>query len=691
MRSGSWLDRLAPRRSLSLGLVWALMGLRPALAHDDPDAPVPSLRALKVEAPLEVDGVLDEPFWAQAPAATGLIDSRTQQPADQQTAFRVAYTRTHLYVAVECFDDHIERLRASEQREDRSFTGDDWVEVHLEPSHAHRSKYAFFANPLGTRADANEGPSGVFNYGWSADWDLAAKIETNRWVFEMRIPLGVLNYFRRDDQTWGFNLTRQLRRTDVLSFWSFSVTDMYKPRHFGHLTGLDLADSKFDRNWEFTPYMSSRTDFTDDDTDTFVQAGIDVSARFTPSITAALTINPDFGQVEADADSIELRDTERFLPEKRLFFREGDELMRMPHRMYYSRRFGDIDAGLNVSGQEKGFSFSALNVQGNVQSSDDHEYYGNSTVVRVLQNVGERSSLGYFVSDAELAGDHSRAASLDGYLFLADDWRVSYQGAANNQLLDGQAEERWDYLGAASLIYESHPWSFSAGYQAVTEEFNPILGYIPRRDIFGPTFLGQYYRRTQTSWFKELRVTYDTQYFEDHEGDVALRDHNVSSFLLLPNDVGLRGGHSEQYHAPYHNDRTSAGFSLFTTDLWRSLNLGWAGGTFEETDYNEIALAKPLKFWERLPIRWEFVVRYEEQPDGTKDTVWLNQIVFDLFLAKDMWVKGSLQHQNDRVYNLSLIYGWEFYPRTWWYVVFNSVQDDPDSVTSLFTKVTYTF
>lgn len=117
----------------------------------------------------------------------------------------------------------------------------------------------------------------------------------------------------------GGNFTRQQRRTDVLSFWSFSATDMYKPRHFGHLRGLDLSGTEFDRNWEVTPYASGRVDFNGE-TQATIEGGLDVGFRLTPSITTALTLNPDFGQVEADADTIELRDTERFLPERRPFF-----------------------------------------------------------------------------------------------------------------------------------------------------------------------------------------------------------------------------------------------------------------------------------------------------------------------------------------------------------------------------------
>ncbi len=187
---------------------------------------------IKQTRPITVDGVLDEPFWREAEVTSNFIDIRTGQPAEQQTTARVAYTKTHLYIAVECFDDNIEEIHASERREDREFVGDDWVEVHFDPTHTHRSKYAFFSNPLGTKADASEGPSGVFNRGWTAEWELEAKIYEDRWVFEMSIPFSILNYYRKDGQTWGFNFTRMLRRTDTTSFWSYNENQLLQTTLF---------------------------------------------------------------------------------------------------------------------------------------------------------------------------------------------------------------------------------------------------------------------------------------------------------------------------------------------------------------------------------------------------------------------------------------------------------------------------
>jgi hypothetical protein len=110
-------------------------------------------------------------------------------------------------------------------------------------------------------------------------------------------------------------------------------------------------------------------------------------------------------------------------------------------------------------------AFSFLNVQGDVARDDG--YYGNSSVLRVLQNIGQRSTLGYYASGSALEDGYAAAGSLDGYFFLTDDWRVSVQAATSSEELENEAgaqlKDGEDYLGYGSLIYEKYPWSVRPG------------------------------------------------------------------------------------------------------------------------------------------------------------------------------------------------------------------------------------
>ena len=692
MRTEAFKSRV---RLCGVSIITLLAIQRLCIAHDDPNTSVPGLRALKVDSLLVVDGVLDEPFWQETDVATGFIDVRSGEPAAQQTKVRMAYTRSHLYIAVECFDDQMDKVHATEMREDRFFQGDDWVEVHLDPMHGHNSKYAFFSNPLGTRVDGSEGPGGSWSTSWSADWDLAAKIYDDRWVFEMSIPLGVLNYQRADGQTWGLNFTRRLVSADVTSFWSYTETDYFKPQHFGHLMGLDLADSVFDRNLEVTPYVASHVDFNGD-TKTGFETGGDVSFRLTPSVITAWTVNPDFAQVEADADTIELRDTERFLPEKRLFFREGEQLFRPGNEMlYYSRRFTDIEAGARVTGDMRKYKFALIDVQGDTVHDD--RYSGNSTVFRGIRTVGEKSTMGLHLSNSQFEEGYSRILGTDATLYLNDDWRFGYSVAGADDRLageDGQiVKDRADFYGYSSVTYEEYPWQVGVGYRGISEGFDPVLGFIPRRDIFGPSFRSTYYLRSSEKWYKGLFAHFETQYYEDGDHDTSLRDYSAATGVTLKNDLGFEVGYDHDYHRPFQNRRTSFNTIINQSDYWRSMSVGYAVGVFEETEYDELTFGKRLKFIERWPIRYDFVIRFEDQPDGAKDTIWLNRVVFDYFFNDVMWIKSSIQHRSTELHNISVIYGWEFRKDAHVYVVYNNVrnEDGPESGQSVFLKLAYTF
>ncbi len=676
--------------------VWIFLGLMAwaqLTAHETELDDRPTFRGLKTDAPLIVDGILDEPFWQEAEIGTNFMDRRTQQFASQQTFVRIAYSKEDIYIAVEAFDDNIPELHATERREDRYPRGDDFVQIHLEPSHNHRTKYGFFSTPLGTRTDGVEGYSGSsWTFGWSAEWDLEAQILEDRWVFEMRIPYGIMNYSREDDQTWGFNVSRSSPSRDEFSWWSFNPTDSFRPHNFGHLTHMDLSDTTFDRNLEFSPYVSSVFELSGEE-DTNFESGYDLSFRLSPSIITALTFNPDFGQVEADADTIELLDTERFLPERRPFFREGSELLRMEHRLYYTRRFTDIEAGAKVSGEYKDFNFTLLNLEGETVHGGTRD--GNVSVFRALQNIGQKSHLGYYLNNSELDDGHSRVASTDGFFFLTDDFRFEFQASvADDERVreDGTVlKNSTDYLGYASLQYEKYPWFIDLSYDSITDQFDPDLALIFRRNIFGPKLLASYGHDSEESWYKSIWVFFDSALYRNEGDRTVLRDYEFFSEVIFPNDFGITASHEIDFHDPYDNTRTGLGISFNSTDFWELTEIGWARGEFQGTDYSEAILTKHYQPIDQFPVRWEYVARFEALPDGTEQTIWLNRVIADYFFNDDIWIKSSFQHQNDNIHNISVIFGWQIKRDLQWYMVFNSVEDKFFTEDSIFTKFVYTF
>ena len=188
-----------------------------------------------------------------------------------------------------------------------------------------------------------------------------------------------------------------------------------------------------------------------------------------------------------------------------------------------------------------------------------------------------------------------------------------------------------------------------------------------------------------------MDVSFNTQYYQNDDGARVLEDYELSSRVIFHNDVGLNAEHSIDFHAPYDNHRTQAGISFNSTDFSKLTEIAWAGGEFRESDYNEIILGKRYQPTGRFPIRWEYVARFEDLPNGREQTIWLNRVIADYFFTDDMWIKSSLQHQNNDVHNISLIYAWKIKPKLQWYLVFNSVSDPFETDDSVFTKLVYTF
>ncbi len=206
------------------------------------------------------------------------------------------------------------------------------------------------------------------------------------------------------------NFRRIEKGVQESSYWHFPNSQASSPKHYGVLTGLDLASVKVSQKPAYETYVSGSSDLRESHNE--LSTGLDVSMRLSSKMISAFTINPDFGQVEADPDpdTIELRDTERFLREKRTFFREGSELFDTPLNIYYSRRFTDIDAGAKITGQGKQWAMGLVDVQGEIMR-DDIARKGN-------YNVGESSHVGGMWADSRRDDGSNTTGGFDSRIYL---------------------------------------------------------------------------------------------------------------------------------------------------------------------------------------------------------------------------------------------------------------------------------
>jgi hypothetical protein len=403
----------------------------------------PALRAERVEQPPVIDGRLDEAAWSRSQAATGFTQLRPDpgQPASQRTEVRILYDDGALYVAARMYDTAPDSVVAQLGRRDNQVYSD-WFYVAVDSYFDRRTAFTFGLNPRGVQVDVLLHNDTQEDNSWDAVWDGAARQDADGWTAEFRIPLSQLRFSASaGEQRWGVNFMRAIARTGEEAFWAPVPPDgAGLVSLFGELRGL--RDLHPPRRLEVMPYAVARATAAPgdaenpfyDELDPFGGVGADIKAGLTSDLTLTATINPDFGQVEADPSVVNLTAFETFYPEKRPFFVEGVDIFRFGiglgdgdlgnESLFYSRRIGrrpqgDLDgdytdapdattilAAAKVSGKTAGgWSIGVLDavtaeetgqfVDNGVEGQAPIEPLSNYGVVRMIKDFRDgRSAVG---------------------------------------------------------------------------------------------------------------------------------------------------------------------------------------------------------------------------------------------------------------------------------------------------------
>ena len=313
----------------------AVLGPRVLHAHQAPDRTLNAVRLEGVRP--QIDGVLDDPVWQQAPVFTGFVQREPEegQPASEQTTVQVAYDDEMLYVGVMAYDSDPEGIVSRLVRRDQ-WAEADWIQVSLDTHHDHQTGYAFSVYAGGSIYDAVIRDYGWDNDAWNGVWESAHSIGTEGWSVEFAIPFHNLRFSSGGD--WGINIARYISRKKEQVFWVMTPRkESGWVSRFAHLEGLAAIQSR--RTLELLPYSVGRSTFAAG-RELFGNAGADLRYGLSSNISLNATINPDFGQVEADPAELNLSVFETFQEERRPFFVADSEAFDTPIDLFYSRRIG---------------------------------------------------------------------------------------------------------------------------------------------------------------------------------------------------------------------------------------------------------------------------------------------------------------------------------------------------------------
>ncbi|UCH11006.1 MAG: carbohydrate binding family 9 domain-containing protein, partial [Fidelibacterota bacterium] len=295
------------RGTLSLLLLITILSGGENKDIEIPDLP-PSLEALRINSHVRVDGYLEDEGWQQAQYASNFTqrDPLEGETATERTEFAILYDDEYLYVGIKAYDSDPDGIRSILSRRDEEIPSD-WVHVSFDSYNDHRTAFEFWLNPLGVKRDLRRYDDENHDMNWDAIWEGKAAIQEDGWSAEFRIPFRELRFSNGENHAWGLQVYRYISRKNEDDFWSFWPKDETGwVRHYGRLN--NLKDIPRQRRIYFAPYSTGRfaaakdykTPVHPETYDLGSNLGADLKVGITNNLTLDLTLNPDFGQVEAD-------------------------------------------------------------------------------------------------------------------------------------------------------------------------------------------------------------------------------------------------------------------------------------------------------------------------------------------------------------------------------------------------------
>jgi hypothetical protein len=311
---------------------------------------------------VRISGELNDDVWRTATATDGFVQREPKDSGEpsQRTEFRVAYDATTLFVKVRAFDTDADKIVTYLTRRDLD-SPCDWIRILIDSYHDKRTAYEFGVNPSGVKLDRYWYNDNNRDDSWDAVWDVSVSRDQLGWTAEFRIPFSQLRFNPSAAGTFGFAVSRQIGRLNETATWPLlSRSANGYVSSFGELSGLTMTASP--KKLELVPYaLANLTKQTTDGNPLLKRAapdgglGLDMKYALTPGLTFTGTINPDFGQVEADPAVVNLTAFETFFSERRPFFVEGSGTFTFPMDcndgactgLFYTRRVGRSPQGLD--------------------------------------------------------------------------------------------------------------------------------------------------------------------------------------------------------------------------------------------------------------------------------------------------------------------------------------------------------
>jgi hypothetical protein len=527
--------------------------------------PVPkTLPAKRTVSSFKIDGNLDEAAWKEAIPATKFVEWRPNFGAIEEDATRteiyLLYDNTSIYIGGYCHEKSKDSV--SKELVGRDQIGvNDYVGVIFDTYHDKINGFGFYMTPLGEQYDAKYSNTIGEDDSWNAVWDGEAKLVSDGWTFEMRIPYSAIRFVSKDNQTWGLNITRNRKKVGRQFMWNPvdpKVNGFVNQE--GQWTGIEKIEAPL--RLQFSPYFSTyfnhvkKNDKYTKDLTASVNGGMDVKYGISDAFTLDMTLIPDFGQVQSDNQVLNLSPFEIKFNENRPFFTEGTELFSKGN-LFYSRRIGSqpihfydvqdttgwypghIEAGerflknpkesklinaTKVSGRtKKGFGLGVFNAVTkpmyatlvNISSKDEREVrtgpLTNYNIIVFDQTLKNNSSVSFINTNTWRSGDY-HDANVSAAVFDFNNKKNVY--GVNGKFALSQLMSKGNNITGYShnIVFRKYGgnWNFELGEELADNKYDINDLGILFNSNFMDHFLWTAYRwQKPKNWYRRIQLNYN--------------------------------------------------------------------------------------------------------------------------------------------------------------------------------------
>jgi Domain of unknown function (DUF5916) len=676
----------------------------PGLSAEDFDRPRLQVGALS--GTLRVDGVLDEPAWAAAPAIEGLamVEPRQGDLGTGRTVVKVVAGPRVIAFGIRCQDPDASGIVSFTKERDGDFEAEDHLVIVLDPFQDGRSGYVFAVNPGGARFDALVDPGGEsVDKNWDGEWEAASARDAEGWTAEIRIPVSTLS-FKRGLGEWGFNVQRRVQRLQETDRWASPRQDfnVFQPSRAGLLVGLPAFDLGLGLGVRPALVGGFNNPAPGASTDGTLEPSLDVTKRLGTNALASLTVNTDFAETEVDTRRTNLTRFPLFFPEKRTFFLDASDIFSFGSGIngesllpFFSRRIGLVEgqqvpilAGLKATGRVGQTNFGGLVVR--TRDEDTVAPASAMAVVRVKQNVFAESRAGFIatVGDPlgrsgswELGGDFTYQTSRfhGDKNFVAGIWGL---GTGRDDLKGFRETTAF----GLKIDYPNDLWDCAVIYRRIGDGFDPSLGFVPRLGIntyyagctYAPRPKGSFIRQMFHEFYPTLTTNLGGQW----------ESYRV---FMAPVNWRLESGDRFEFNVNPTGERLVAPFEIAGVVIppgsyhWRQFRLElqtaakrklsgqatwWFGGFYTGT-LHQLQLEAA---WTPSPFV-TFLVNAERDvgrlPQGDFDLTLVGTKI-RLNVSPDLQLNSFLQYDTeDRSFGTNTRLRWTFHPRGDLFVIYN--------------------